>query len=623
MRKSFLILGTALLITTLIAVMMIMAHRTGEQHISQGQVRASTYSYEDFPVIPLTGTWEFYPQQLLTSEQLETVRKPGDLGGTYIDVPSLWDEHMPDEDASGYGTYRILLELPPGRTFALGLKSIYTSYTLFINGEQTYRVGEPSEISSTYQPAFLPSVISFASGSGNVELIFHVANFNHAKGGILQEVILGRPEIISRIFSLETGITLFLAGLLVLTGLFMVTFYGSENSNSGLLYFAAFCMLIALRATMDGTVAFMQLLPGTPYVFHMKIEYLTISIGLFCFAFYSERAFPYALDRMSSMIVGIPSIAYTLLIILAPAALFTSQLTLFGLVIGFYGLYWVVQMLRSHLKKEADSFIPMVGGLVLLITVINDLIYYTNLSESLFHLTIDLTPIGLLFFVLTHSFDFSLQYFNALKAAKEFTGRLEKKVQQRTVELEQLNERLLTMATVDELTGVRNRAALEQRSEEEHKSGKSGPYSILYADLDNFKYYNDTYSHDAGDMILETFSRLLKDLCIAFGQTGDEVFRMGGDEFVILLPDRDQQGAQRCAGRILGSLPGMNEQIVGRLSISYPEKPAVPREEYISCSIGIATHLSGPINIGYLIRQADKGLLEAKAAGKNRYLQIL
>jgi diguanylate cyclase (GGDEF)-like protein len=94
---------------------------------------------------------------------------------------------------------------------------------------------------------------------------------------------------------------------------------------------------------------------------------------------------------------------------------------------------------------------------------------------------------------------------------------------------------------------------------------------------------------------------------------------MGGDEFVILLPGSGSQKAQECARHILSSMDELNERISAELEKTHhSDEERIP----ITCSVGIATVLTSLVNIDQLIRQADRALIEAKAQGKNRYLQF-
>ena len=163
---------------------------------------------------------------------------------------------------------------------------------------------------------------------------------------------------------------------------------------------------------------------------------------------------------------------------------------------------------------------------------------------------------------------------------------------------EELREALL-MAEQDSLTGILNYGALYERITRALEAG--GPAALLFIDLDNFKAVNDTMGHQAGDDLLRSVAQVLrsqlweKDLC----------GRVGGDEFVVFLPDlhgRDQ--AVYCARRLCECIARLSEE--GKYAMS--------------CSIGVAFAPEEGTDYNTLAHQADLRAYAAKAQGKNRYV---
>ncbi len=110
---------------------------------------------------------------------------------------------------------------------------------------------------------------------------------------------------------------------------------------------------------------------------------------------------------------------------------------------------------------------------------------------------------------------------------------LQHEVEKRTLHLEQANQKLENLASHDPLTRLKNRLNLESDLEDimhQHDMHQA-PYAVLMFDIDWFKKVNDTYGHDAGDVVLIEFANLLKQSV----RQGDWVYRIGGEEFVILL----------------------------------------------------------------------------------------
>ncbi len=120
---------------------------------------------------------------------------------------------------------------------------------------------------------------------------------------------------------------------------------------------------------------------------------------------------------------------------------------------------------------------------------------------------------------------------------------------ERTSELEAANRQLARLASVDGLTGLGNRLHFDEefrRAWSDH-SRRQAPLALLLADVDEFKRYNDSYGHLAGD---EALRRVAGALAASALRPGDVVARYGGEELVALLPNTDLEGARHIADRI-------------------------------------------------------------------------
>jgi two-component system, cell cycle response regulator len=171
-------------------------------------------------------------------------------------------------------------------------------------------------------------------------------------------------------------------------------------------------------------------------------------------------------------------------------------------------------------------------------------------------------------------------------------------------------EQSLSMALTDSLTGVFNRryvsAHLPRLLERAVDSNK--PVSVLMFDIDHFKVVNDTYGHDVGDDVLkEVANRASRNL-----RTFDLVARMGGEEFLVILPDTDGEAAalvaERLRERIGDKMFQVNHQ-VGELSVTV--------------SIGFTIGGRPGDTADMLIKRADDALYQAKRTGRNRVVRDL
>jgi diguanylate cyclase (GGDEF)-like protein len=154
-------------------------------------------------------------------------------------------------------------------------------------------------------------------------------------------------------------------------------------------------------------------------------------------------------------------------------------------------------------------------------------------------------------------------------------------------------------AVLDPLTGLLNRASLDARvveiEEQAHLTG--GAVSVIVLDLDGFKRVNDTYGHERGDLVLRDAAYEIRKSLRSF----ELVYRIGGEEFLVLLPGVDLSGALEIAERVRHSV-----------------QEARPGDLDLTISAGVAADSGGDIRYDDLFRAADAALLEAKRAGRNR-----
>lgn len=166
-----------------------------------------------------------------------------------------------------------------------------------------------------------------------------------------------------------------------------------------------------------------------------------------------------------------------------------------------------------------------------------------------------------------------------------------------------LIRRLENLSSTDQLTGMFNRRFVMERLHEEHarflRSGQT--FAVIMMDLDHFKNINDTYGHAAGDAVLREVAQRLRQSV----RSTDTLARMGGEEFVLLLPMNDIDGALVHAGRI-------------RKCIANTPVTTESGDIAVTVSLGVAEVLQPDRDAEAVVSRADAALYRAKAAGRNR-----
>lgn len=195
-----------------------------------------------------------------------------------------------------------------------------------------------------------------------------------------------------------------------------------------------------------------------------------------------------------------------------------------------------------------------------------------------------------------------------LKGTGEHIGRI--MVFNNITERVQLLEHLRTLATLDGLTQIYNRAHLmeECRKELDHVKRQAGPISVIMMDIDHFKCINDRYGHEAGDIVIQQ----IVSTCNEQLRQGDIFGRYGGEEFVICLPFTHPQKALQWAEQVKSSIAAQRIQFI-------------EGEAAATVSFGVAGRdvTTADLEMALLLREADKALYIAKERGRNRVESIV
>ncbi len=183
---------------------------------------------------------------------------------------------------------------------------------------------------------------------------------------------------------------------------------------------------------------------------------------------------------------------------------------------------------------------------------------------------------------------------------------IEREIDCKTCELQQANEQLKALSMVDALMGIGNRRAMEVDLDHTHALALryQRTYAVALFDVDYFKSYNDCCGHLAGDDALKTIAEYLQ-TCI---RKSDRLYRYGGEEILLLLPETSPHGAMTLIDRIV---EGLSE-----LRLPHPASPL----NILTISCGVACQAHEPPHASWknVLQLADYALYSAKKAGRNQ-----
>lgn len=189
----------------------------------------------------------------------------------------------------------------------------------------------------------------------------------------------------------------------------------------------------------------------------------------------------------------------------------------------------------------------------------------------------------------------------------EMTARVRTQIRRKRYQdaLKEQYQKSVSMAVTDGLTGLYNRHFLNTHLENMvHQSVKNGKrIALMMMDMDHFKEVNDTYGHDAGDRVLKQLS----DVILRASRSTDLAARFGGEEFVVLMPETDEQAALNASNR-------MRETVEKTLFVVGANGEVIHK----TVSIGIANSHPDGDSAEALIKRADEAMYSAKRNGRNQ-----
>ena len=375
------------------------------------------------------------------------------------------------------------------------------------------------------------------------------------------------------------------------------------------LYYVACITCMALFLASINSLTFQYIWPTSTWWNDQSIVFFLNGVvffgGLFSIEFLSiNPASERVLNRIILLFSGMGGILMLLSLILPyqlvirPTIYVAMAVCVMLILVGSYR--WLKGDVSARYFTVA-WFSLLVGGIVLALNK------FTLLPQNVF--TENATQIGsgieIILLSLALADRLYQEKLKAFNAQQEANVMLEQRVQERTVELEKLNDRLMELSSVDALTKLKNRGFFEETFQKVFESAfrYQRHLSLLVIDIDYFKKINDEYGHQAGDECLKKVSETLREL---ISRPQDLVARYGGEEFVVLLPETPSEGAAKVAEKVRKQIERTSYLISGS-------------ELNLTVSIGVFSLLpSSADNRNDMFDRADVALYKAKREGRNR-----
>ncbi|KUO64307.1 MAG: hypothetical protein APF84_09730 [Gracilibacter sp. BRH_c7a] len=379
-----------------------------ELKAQQGILDLSNWDSVNNPLHSLNGEWLFFYQQFVLPDNPDT--KNHSAHGL-IDVPGLWNSFQYQDEkigSSGYGTYKLKVLLPPDHKEKLAVKvpDMSSSYRLYINGEEISSNGTIGTSQTEELPQWKPLIKTLNTNSDQLDIIIHVSNFHHVKGGIWESIVLGTEEAIYKNRELNLLLSFILVGVLFISVFYYLVIFSVMQSNIASLYLAMFSFMAGLRELLIREAVIFLLFPNIPFSLMSKLEYITVPSGpiLLALSLYSlyQAEFP---KKFLLTIVTVFSI-YIIIIIFTPLKIFGPLMHLYLIFFIIAFIYLIFVTAAATKKKRPGAGTLLFGTFSLLLTALIDMGYVYK-----FHNNYDLAytfSIGLIIFILCQMHSLSL-----------------------------------------------------------------------------------------------------------------------------------------------------------------------------------------------------------------------
>lgn len=557
----------------------------------------------------LNGEWLFFYNEFLSNEQVQARH----LQGQAIEVPRNWQLGQFDAQADpshGYGTYHLQVTIgKKAEPLAIRLPIIGTAYRLYVDNELLLSVGKAGRTKAQTTARYQPQVLPIKTKNEVVNITIHVANYDNEWGGIANPIKIGRVQSLFNEQKINSMQSMFLGGFLLAVALYNLILFSLRKSDALPLIFALLCLTLGLREFFVQNYIILNYLPDLTVSQLIKIECLAFFLAVPLIMHFNSLSFPaYFNKRVLSATYGA---ALLLSLMLLALGLEKASLIIMQMLLPLYIAYMLFITAKACHAQQKGAAVVLAGSLAFAFCAINDLLFsYQMISTGYFN------GWGLAIYVLSQSYmagiKFNQGFLQSHRLSKQLkkhniklqnlTLQLEDKVTERTNALAQANINLQKLAHTDTLTQVPNRLGMHWVIEQEQaRFSRSGvPYAIAMIDLDYFKSINDQFGHDAGDEVLVKCALVVQDTI----RQQDKLARWGGEEFIMLLPETDLQGATIVAERI-------------RLAIAQSVVEINDVKISITATIGVVEALPGE-SFDAALKRSDIALFKGKEEGRNK-----
>lgn len=586
-----------------------MALQPASKQASDGQITIQSSDFSKRKTLALAGDWSFFWQQLLEPDQV----KESPQKSVLIKGSGGWQSatHGLDYDAIGFATYHLDVALQQDASnLAIRIPQIESAYRLYINAELMASGGLVTETESAGIPGYNSAIVRIPDGFKTFSITLQVSNYHSSWGGLWSPIVLGDADSLHVLERDNVALSLFIMGALLITAIHSLIQFFLRPADNIPLVFACLCLLLFLREFTVGHMSFALSELAGGFVLITKLNFFSFYASIPTALYFFHLSYRQEFHRQFCSLIYAVCVVFAAFVLFFPTRYFGTSFNIFQGIAVVVMLYMLQRMWVAMSKKQKGAGVMLAGSLIAFSFAVNDIL---NVSSVI--TTGRLFSLGIVGFIMSQSFVTNSRFNHLIDNNQTLTDSLkernadlelmsellETKVEQRTRQLKLANKELKALANNDPLTNTFNRHGLQQfiQAAFERYRRSQESFCVVLIDYDHFKDINDNYGHDVGDIVLLTGAELIK----SGMREQDKLARWGGEEFLILLPSTDLEGALAIADKLRNAI---NAYPIGQ-----------PVSVDISVTGGVA-QVNHTDTFETLFKRADDALYKGKQNGRNR-----
>jgi signal transduction histidine kinase len=350
---------------------------------SRGILDLRDYDFNEESYIKLNGFWEFYWEQFVPPAAFHLPDPPKPT--LYGKVPGYWIDYSNEEysfTGTGYATYRLQVLLPEGfnRDIGFDIPVFDAAVRLFLDGREILTNGRPGTSEATSEAGYFPAITVYRPVSDTLEILLHVSNFQHRRGGFWKSMQIGSPARIIKTKASYRLVVYISLGVLLSFSLFFFFFYIFYRKDRVILSFALILAGVFIRM-MNTDLFPVNYVLDLPWDWIIRLEYLGTFMAFGAALWYFYRLFPagYMLwvTRVNTALV----ILSGLVILFFRVRIFAYTMYYFEPAIVVILLYYLMACAVSIFKGKRENAFFLAGLILFLAALVNDIMVANSMNS--------------------------------------------------------------------------------------------------------------------------------------------------------------------------------------------------------------------------------------------------